>query len=75
MASVRPGEDLYLVLWIRVFHSVEVNFISSGLTVWTAQFFRTISLRGMAGKSQRPIDQCRAPDVFSQLPLDTWYRK
>ena len=26
MASVRPGEDLYLVLWIRVFHSVELYF-------------------------------------------------
>ena len=29
----------------------------------------------MAGKPQRTKDQCRAPDVFSQLPLDTWYRK
>ena len=36
VASVQPGEDLYLVLWIGVFHSVEVNFISSGLSVWTA---------------------------------------
>ena len=29
----------------------------------------------MTGKSQRTKDQCRAPDVSSQLPLDTWYRK
>ena len=29
----------------------------------------------MADKSQRTKDQCRAPDVFSQLPLDTWYSK
>ena len=36
---------------------------------------RTISLRGMAGKSQRTKDQCRAPNVLSQLPLSAWYRK
>ena len=36
---------------------------------------RTVSLRGMAGKSQRTTDQCRAPTVLSQLPLSAWYRK
>ena len=27
----------------------------------------------MAGKSQRTEDHCRAPEVFSQLPLPTRY--
>ena len=40
VASVRPGEDLYLVLWFRVFHSVKVNFICRGLTMWNCLIFQ-----------------------------------
>ena len=52
------------------------SLISGGLTDCVdCLTVRTISLRGMACKSQRTEGRCRAPDVLSQLPLGTWYRK